>query len=333
MWVEDSKSRWFDIIVRSGKVLPQIWPRVLVVVALSVVVTVFYQETKLFHISITPTPFSLIGWPLGIFLGFRNSAAYDRFWEARKLWGSLVNQTRSFARQLLTFVDAPPGLGSRPQLPIDEKNVRGESSVPGEITTDPSLRRELVYRSIAFVHALRHYLRDQSVLDELGPYLPEADILELKDQPNIPVLILQRLAERVADARREGRIHVYHAVLLEQSLQSFTDIQGACERIKSTPIPFSYTVLMHRVVAVYCTLLPFGLADTIHWFTPLVVMFISYAFFGLDAIGDEIEQPFGLDRNDLPLTTISRNIERVLRMQLGEKALPPALLPQNNILN
>ena len=331
MWVEDRRAQWLDIIVRSGKVLPRLWPRVLVVVALSIIVTVLFEKTKIFHISITPTPFSLIGWPLGIFLGFRNSAAYDRFGEGRKLWGSLVNQTRSFARQLLTFVDAPKD--PRPLVASDDVPDSATISTPADVSADPSLRRELVYRTIGFVHALRHHLRDQSVLEELGPYLPEADIAELKGQPNVPVLILQRLAERVADARREGRIHNYHAVLLEQSLQSFTDIQGACERIKTTPIPFSYTVLMHRVVAVYCTLLPFGLADTIHWMTPLVVTFISYAFFGLDAIGDEIEQPFGVDRNDLPLTAISRNIERVLRMQLGEKALPPALLPQNNVLN
>jgi ion channel-forming bestrophin family protein len=332
MWVEDRRTRWIDIIIRSGKVLPRIWPRVIVVVALSVIATIGYKRIDALHISLTPTPFSLIGWPLGIFLGFRNSAAYDRFWEGRKLWGSLVNQTRSFARQTLTFVDAAPGTTTRPEIP--KGDIEGDTlSVPGEPTGDPSLRRELVYRTIAFVHALRHHLRDESVLDELGPYLPKADVDELKGQPNIPVLILQRLAERVADARREGRIHTYHAVLLEQSLQTFTDIQGACERIKSTPIPYSYTVLMHRVVAVYCVLLPFGLADTLHYMTPLVVMFISYCFFGLDAIGDEIAQPFGNDRNDLPLTTISRNIERVLRMQLGEKALPPALLPQNNVLN
>jgi putative membrane protein len=331
MWVEDGRARWLDIIIRSGKVLPRIWPRVLVVVAISILVTLGYKKVEALHISLTPTPFSLIGWPLGIFLGFRNSAAYDRFWEGRKLWGSLVNQTRSFARQTLTFVDPLPG--ARPEFPTDDDARLSVSSVPGEPTADPSLRRELVYRAIAFVHALRHHLRDQSVLDELGPYLPEHEVAELKGQPNIPVMILQRLGERIADARRDGRIHSYHAVLMEQSLQTFTDIQGACERIKTTPIPFSYTVLMHRVVAVYCTLLPFGLADTVHWMTPLVVMFISYCFFGLDAIGDEIEQPFGMDRNDLPLTTISRNIERVLRMQLGEKALPPALLPQNNVLN
>lgn len=304
MWIEGERSRWIDIVARSGKVLPRIWPRVLVVVALSVVVTVLHEKTLFFHVSITATPFSLIGWPLAIFLGFRNAATYDRFWEGRKLWGILVNQTRSFTRQILSFVKA-----------------------------DAAEHKELVYRTIAFSHALRHFLRDQSPYEELEAWLPAEEVEALRGQPNVPVLLLQDIGLRLAAAQEKGQIHPLHAPLLEQSLVVFTDVQGACERIKSTPVPFSYTVLMHRVVGAYCTLLPFGLAETIHWMTPLVVMFISYAFFGLDSIGDELEQPFGLDRNDLPLSAISRNIERVLRTQLGERDLPPALTPQNHVLN
>jgi putative membrane protein len=119
--------------------------------------------------------------------------------------------------------------------------------------------------------------------------------------------------------------------VLEASLTTLTDIQGACERIKSTPIPYSYTVLLHRIVAVYCTLLPFGLMDSIKWATPAVVLAISYCFFGLDAIGDELEQPFGVDINDLPLKAISRTIERNLRERLGEK-VPPPVAPARGVL-
>ena len=110
-----------------------------------------------------------------------------------------------------------------------------------------------------------------------------------------------------------------------------TDIQGACERIKSTPIPFSYSVLIHRIVAIYCFLLPFGFVETIHWLTPVVVLFISYAFFGLDAVGDELEKPFGLDPNDLPLSAISRTIEGNLRWAIGEP-VPKPFEPRNGIL-
>jgi putative membrane protein len=123
-----------------------------------------------------------------------------------------------------------------------------------------------------------------------------------------------------------------HLPTLEASLTGLTDLQGACERIKSTPIPFSYTTLIHRIVAVYCYGLPFGVVSDTGWFTPLVVLVVSYAFFGLDTVGDEIEQPFGTDANDLPLTAISRMIEVNLRQRIGDTDIPPLLRPVDELL-
>jgi putative membrane protein len=264
-------------------------------------------------ISMTGTPFVLIGLPLGIFLGFRNNTAYDRFWEGRKLWGSLVNTARSLTRQIITMIE--------PQPEADEK--------------DPSVTRahevRMVHMLIGFVHALRHHLRDTDPFDTLGRVLPEDEVAKLKGEVNVPVAILQRLGGLVVEARRKHWIHPLHVPVIEGSLTGLTDIMGACERIKSTPIPYSYTVLMHRIVAVYCSLLPFGLAESIKWLTPVVVLFISYALFGLDAVGDEVEQPFGMDPNDLPLSTISRNIERNLRQRIGEE-MPPPFEPRDGIL-
>ncbi|RYZ64025.1 MAG: hypothetical protein EOP08_09825 [Proteobacteria bacterium] len=122
-----------------------------------------------------------------------------------------------------------------------------------------------------------------------------------------------------------------HVPQLESSLVSITDLQGGCERIQSTPIPFSYTVLLHRIVAVYCTCLPFGIDEAVGWARPVVVMVVSYAFFGLDQIGEEIEDPFGRDTHDLALAAISRTIERNLKRRLGE-TVPPALEPKNHVL-
>jgi ion channel-forming bestrophin family protein len=123
-----------------------------------------------------------------------------------------------------------------------------------------------------------------------------------------------------------------HAPVLEASLTQLTDIQGGCERIKSTPIPFSYTALIHRIVALYCFGLPFGLTDTIKALTPIVVAIISYAFFGLDAVGDELEEPFGTDMNDLPLTALSTAIEINIRRRIGDTDLPAQPVPVNNVL-
>jgi putative membrane protein len=172
------------------------------------------------------------------------------------------------------------------------------------------------------VHALRHHLRETSPFDTLASILPSDEVDGVRGDENVPLALLQRIGELFVEARRKEWIDPLHVAVIEASLTSLTDIQGACERIKSTPMPYSYTVLMHRIVAGYCVLLPFGLMETIKWATPVVVLAISYCFFGLDAIGDEIEQPFGFDTNDLPLDGISNTIERNLRKRIGDP-LPP----------
>ncbi|WP_394844344.1 bestrophin [Pendulispora brunnea] len=301
MWVE-RKSSWVGTVLFGGFALPRIWRRVLTVTLISVAVTILHREVDVFHYPITPVPFTLIGLALSIFLGFRNSAAYDRFWEGRKLWGALVNTSRSLTRQALTLLE--------PRQPEEAQEVS-------------AFARRLVHMLIGYVHALRHHLRDSDSAEVLQETLPEGEFARVSDEDNVPLALLQRMGEMMADARRRNWVHPYHVTIFEQSLVSLTDIQGACERIKSTPIPYSYTVLMHRIVAVYCTMLPFGLDETIGWATPFVVLGISYAFFGLDSIGQEIEQPFGLDINDLSLNAISTNIERNLRRLIGEEQPPP----------
>jgi ion channel-forming bestrophin family protein len=306
MWVERKRS-WIETVVLGGFALPHIWLRTIIVTAISIVLTILYEEIPQLHYAITPTPFTLVGLPLGIFLGFRNNTAYDRFWEGRKLWGALVNTSRSLTRQILTLVE-----------PQTERE-----NTPESIEGLKAFEVSCVHLLVGYVHALRHHLRDTSPFDALVHIIGEDETASLRNEGNVPYAILQRLGERFAEARRKNWVHPFHVPVLEGSLTSLTDIQGACERIKSTPIPYSYTVLMHRIVAVYCMLLPFGLMDSIKWATPFVVLAISYCFFGLDAIGDELEQPFGMDINDLPLKSISRTIERNLRERLGEKVPPP----------
>ena len=286
----------------NGTALVQIWRRLLVVTGVAVLVTWLHLELRAFETNLTTTPFTLIGLALSIFLGFRNNTSYDRFWEGRKLWGSLVNTSRSLTRQIFTLIQSH----------------------------DPALRRELVYRVIAYVHALRLHLRDDTANADLRALLPESDLAGLREEQNRPIAILQQLGLRFRMLHDEGLIHALHLPVLEASLESMTDIQGGCERIKSTPIPFSYTVLIHRIVAVYCFFLPFGLVQTIGVLTPVVVALVSYAFFGLDAVGEQIEDPFGLDKNDLPLLLLCRTIETNLRQRLGETELPE--LPSGRVL-
>lgn len=303
---------WIRTIL-SGMVLPRIWRRVLAVAALSVGTTILYRSIPALHISLTNTPFVLIGLPLGVFLGFRNTSAYDRFWEARKLWGSLVNTSRSLTRQVLTLVG-----------PLDAEGATLE-----EVR---AFRERYVHTVIVYVHALRMHLRGEDPQPPTEHRLATDALERAAAEPNVPLAILQELGELLREARKRAWISELHVPIVEGSLVGLTDVQGACERIKGTPIPFSYTVLMHRIVAVYCLLLPFGVADSVGWATPVVVLFVSYALFGLDAIGEEIEQPFGTDTNDLPLSAISRTIEINLRSRLGEAELPDPLKPRNHIL-
>ncbi len=277
-----------------GTTIMRTWPRIFVVTATAVIVTLLHDKYQAFSTDLSPTPFSLIGVALGIFLGFRNNTSYDRFWEGRKLWGALVNTSRSLTRQIFTLVES-----------------------------DPEIQRDLVYRTIAFVHGLRLHLRDIPSERELVGLLPEDEVAALARADNRPNAIVHRLGERFRSLYDAGAIHAMHLPALEDSLVRLADIQGGCERIKSTPIPFSYNVLMHRIVAVYCFSLPFGLVASLHAATPYVVALVAYAFFGLDAVGEQIEDPFGFDPNDLPLDGLCNTIERNLRERLGETELPP----------
>jgi len=304
------KKRWLGLLfVLRGSTLPKIWMRLCAVTIVAVAVTVLHEQHGYFVVGLTTTPFSLIALALGIFLGFRNNTSYDRFWEGRKLWGRLVNTSRSLARQITTLIGADSGAGS------------------GEVR---QTHRELVYRLVAYVHAFRHHLRGEEAFEDAKPFLPADEAAALPGESNVPIAILHRMAQRFRELYDEGRIHAMHLPVLEDSLTQLTDIQGGCERIRSTPIPSSYTVLIHRLVATYVFALPFGLVNTVGVFTPEVTFLVAYAFLGLDAIGDEIEEPFGHQDNDLPLTALSRMIEINVRQRVGDTDLPPLLRPDED---
>jgi putative membrane protein len=319
MIVPDRKMNWFRLLFDArGSTLPRIGGRLFAVFLVSCAVTLESYLTGGVEHDLTIVPFTLISLALGVFLGFRNNTSYDRYWEGRKLWGRLVNDARSFARLTLSMLtpDANPHL--EPAQRITSVQLA-------------ELKRTLVYRTIAYVHSMRMQLRNElDDLTQLAGFLSEHELAALTTQRNIPLAILQTLSQYVAEARRLGALHARDTHLFENMLTDLCDVQGGCERIKNTPIPWSYTVLMHSIVAVYCFALPFGLITTTQLATPLVVVLIAYAFLGLDAVGDELEEPFGNDYNDLPLTTLSRMVEVNLRQQLGEQDLPALLLPNEH---
>jgi putative membrane protein len=311
MMIIKKRRTWLNMLFSlRGTSLTRTLPRILGITVFSFVITVLESYFGIEIYSLTVTPFALIGVALGIFLGFRNNAAYDRYWEGRKLWGNLVNVSRSYARQVTNFIVSD-----------------GDDHRLGDF------HREIVYRTIAFVYALRHHLRDTSPRDDLESFLPQEDLERLEDQKNIPLFILRTMGERTRWAWEQGWIDKFHLGILEESLTRMTDIQGACERIKNTPIPFPYTVLIHRIVAFYCFTLPFGILSTVGVLTPVVVFLISHAFLGLDEIGDEIEDPFGIEPQHLPLTTLCRTIEVNLLQHIDESCVPDLLQPVDDVLS
>lgn len=306
------RDSWWQLVFRyHGSELPKTKWRILGVAAVAVVVT-YFEHWRDFHPNLTPLPYTLIGVALGIFLGFRNNASYDRWWEGRKLWGALINTTRTMSRQVYALI------GKR-----------------GEADTDAlrALKKSLVYRTIAFTHALKLTLRgERDRWRELAEFLTDEEVAALEKVSNKPFAITQRTALMLRAAWERGEIETMHLPALDATLTQLTDIQGACERIKSTPIPFLSTTLMHRIVAVYCYTLPFGIVDQVKIYTPIVVIIVAYAFFGLDVVGDELEEPFGKEPNDLPLEQMSRLIEHNLRQSLGEADAPPLLQPVGDVL-
>jgi ion channel-forming bestrophin family protein len=256
-------------------------------------------------------PFSLIGLALAIFLGFRNTPAYDRFWEARKLWGDLLHRSRSFARQVQTLPDF-----SRPAGPDDQD--------------DP--RHLLLMQTIAFGTALRHQLRGTDNSADMCRLLPAAEAAEAVSSTRATEYLLRRMAQDLGGLVRAGNLDPALAANIDDALSAMAAAAAGCERIKQTPIPFAYTLLLHRTAWLYCLLLPFGLVDTMGYVTPFVVAIVAYTFFGLAELGDEIEEPFGTEDNHLPLDAICREIEISVLDALAVRNLPEPLLPVNSRL-
>jgi putative membrane protein len=295
-----------------GSILPRLARPLALCVAAAALVT--FTHGVLFHwkVTLTAVPFSIIGLALAICLGFRNNVAYDRWWEGRRLWGELVTRSRSLARQLQTLTA------------FDEPARHDDLADP---------RTAMIRRTIAHAHALRHELRDSDPGADVAPWLSDADRAGFAASRLGSEWLLRRNGHELGALMRAGRLDPRLAAEMDASLSELTAVASSCDRIRRTPMPFAYTLLLHRTATLYCYLMPFGLVDTIGAMTPFVVAIVAYTFFGLDAVGDEIEEPFGLAVHHLPLTALCRTIEISLREALGDPGLPPPLVAVDHRLD
>jgi putative membrane protein len=301
-------------LIMRGSVLQRISWKLSINILLAVLVT--FAHGYLFDIKITVTtiPFTLIGLPLAIFLGFRNNTAYDRYWEGRKLWGDLNIRVRVMARQCLSLI--------RMDEPLDPHNREGD------------VRVRVVHRTLAHSHALRAQLRGHMDDRAVERWLTKADWDKVR---NLPLgyrgdAIVQANAQDLVQCMHEGRIDPINYNKMDETLTHITYAAACCERLRHTPMPFSYSLLLHRTAHMYCFLLPFGLVDVTGFMTPFVVGIVAYTFFGLDALGDELEEPFGMDNNDLPLDAMCRTMEMNALHLLGDTEIPEAMQPQGSRL-
>jgi ion channel-forming bestrophin family protein len=296
------------LFILRGSIVPDIIGQIASMAVFATLVILAQHAWPKFVPVFDGAPFALVGIALSIFLGFRNNACYDRWWEARRQWGEHIFLARNFARQTLAL-EAMPG-------------PEGVES-----------RRRLLRLVIAFTWTLAKHLRP-SAESRSGPtqWLEGEEVDFVGQARNRPDAILRLIGRELARLRAGGMISDMMFQTLDNTLGRMALVQAACERIANTPVPFAYTLLLHRTAYVFCILLPFGFADALGWATPFAVVMVAYTFFGLDALSFQLEEPFADIPNGLAISAMAETIEINLRDALGETNLPPLPLPRGFIL-
>lgn len=288
MVIYDNK-QWFNTLVNFYRsyVIQQLFRSTLIVGCITAVFCLLVIDIFHFRIRFQSSLFSLLGIVLSILLVFRTNTAYDRWWEGRKLWGALVNNSRDLALMIHSM--------------LERGNMEDRNYFAKHIAN--------------FAIALKEHLRNGVKLEELQ-HLDEREIVMYQQRQHIPNQIIANMYERAQHLYRTETISGFDTIPVRTHMQAFTDILGACERIKKTPIPFSYSIYIKTFIIAYAFILPFGLIEEFGYFTILLVMILFFAFLGIELLAEEIEDPFGLDCNDLPTgniaTTIKNNVYEIL---------------------
>ncbi len=276
------------LFVIHGSVAPRIIWRVLFFTAWAAVILLIDRFIR--PVALPSTVHTLVGVALGLLLVFRTNASYERFWEGRRLWGGIVNESRNLARTASAFLRDRPA------------------------TAEP-----IILWAAAFSYAAMHSLRGAAGLGPIEARLPGAEVAETLAARHVPLAVALRVSERLAEARAAGHLTDYVMVAIDNNVQQLIDYLGACERIQKTPLPFAYVVHLRRALVLYCLTLPFALVGPFGWSTVIYALMIAYILLGIEEIGVEIENPFGTDYNDLPLEQICGTIEQDLLAVIEEK--------------
>ncbi len=283
------------LFVWHGSVLRSILPQLAFMLLVSLVA--WKTDGRIFGERVA-TSFTLVGVTLAVFLAFRTNVSYARYWEARQLWGELAVVARTLMSQAICYLPQTAGRTGR-----------------------DSFLRHLV----AFPYALNRQLRNADPAQPL-PMLTVRENAALSSKQFRPIAIINELRRTLCAIEAGGAASTQRLLIFDRELSRLSNVVGGCERIASTPFPYSFGVLLHRTVFVYCVLLPFGLADSLREATPFVGVFVAYTLLALEEIAHEIAEPFGTSPNDLALDAMCCNIERSL-LELSGEPLPEPMVP------
>jgi len=290
------------LLTIQGSILPRVLPQILLIAGLGGVGLLLLDHFPSLLPSYSLAPFSILGLMLSLLLGFRNNASYARWWEARQQLGDLLVQARSLARLSVCY------LGQTPQ--------------------QQAVQLRVITLVRAFSRVLLRSLRNPDVRSCLDDLLSRQDAAMVYQARNPADQLLRMLSAEIAMAQRTGLLSDILVTTFEGRVTALATVQAACERLQNTPIPFAYMLLVHRTAYIFCFLLPFGLVGSTGTATPFISALVAYAFFGLDALSEELEEPFGERPNQLPLLAIERTLEINMLEALGEPA-PEPLQPVN----
>lgn len=286
----DSKL-WLKVLftLRSGK-LRRLLPGMLIMAAFTAIICYLDFVVGLYKIEMPLTIHTLMGVVLGLALVFRTNTAYERWWEGRRLLGAMVNSARNLA------------LNAHALLPTDEE------------------RRFWARHLCAFILMIPKHLRDEISEEEIA-LVDEPHRAALRQAVHKPMAAMKILRQRLGELQRDEKNGVTTFLALSQSLNELVDELGGMERIKKTPIPFSYALLIKRFIVAYLITLPFGLANSFGWTSVIVVPFVFYVMVGIEVIAESVENPFGTDKDDLPTDDIAqnivRNVKEILNVESG----------------
>lgn len=255
----------------------------------AIFITVLYRVYELTHISIPIAVPSVLGTVISLLLGFRSNQAYDRWWEARHIWGAIVNDSRTLARQIISFTPT---------------NVQDEHL--------EAFKQRVINRQIAWTYCLGRHLRHQKTLTGLDKYLDKNELAYLKQFDNKPAAIIDLMGRDIQLALDEGWINRFQQVEIDKTITRLCDAMGKCERIKNTVFPITYSLYIHLAMMLFIILLPFSIIEFVGMFEIPLVIAISACFLLIEKMAIHLQDPFENKPTDTPMTTIAQTIEKNL---------------------